>query len=115
MRVSQSDPTTPPFFISSVQDKQSVEAYKADIKAQLTRAGLIRGQPRSSLMHAAATPLLSSQVSSQFQSSPDISPSSALHFDHPDYYRYFDAPQDQHRHNNNVMPGMPGKSDICCA
>lgn len=34
------------------QDKQAVEAYKADIKAQLTRAGLIRGQPRSSLLQA---------------------------------------------------------------
>ncbi|KAJ7261731.1 fungal-specific transcription factor domain-containing protein [Mycena haematopus] len=33
-----------------MRDKQAVEAYKADIKAQLTRAGLIRGQPRSSLL-----------------------------------------------------------------
>ncbi|KAF8145512.1 hypothetical protein K438DRAFT_1610997, partial [Mycena galopus ATCC 62051] len=31
-----------------MRDKPLVEAYKADIKAQLTRAGLIRGQPRSS-------------------------------------------------------------------
>ncbi|KAJ7096534.1 fungal-specific transcription factor domain-containing protein [Mycena belliarum] len=33
-----------------MRDKQAVEAYKADIKAQLTRAGLIRGQPRPSLL-----------------------------------------------------------------
>jgi hypothetical protein len=118
MRVSRFDPTTPPLSISSVQDKQAVENYKANIKAQLTRAGLIRGQPRSSLMHATAAPLLSSQVSPQtyHQPSPsDISSSSAIRFDPPDYYRYFDAPQEHHRHNNNVMPGVPGKSDICCA
>ncbi|CAK5269651.1 unnamed protein product [Mycena citricolor] len=32
-----------------MRDKEAVEAYKADIKAQLTRAGLIRGQPRISI------------------------------------------------------------------
>ncbi|KAJ3796814.1 fungal-specific transcription factor domain-containing protein [Lentinula aff. detonsa] len=37
-----------------MRDKQAVEAYKADIKAQLTRAGLIRGQPRSSMLQAQA-------------------------------------------------------------
>ncbi|KAL0953251.1 hypothetical protein HGRIS_004503 [Hohenbuehelia grisea] len=31
-----------------MRDKAAVEKYKADIKAQLTRAGLIRGQPRTS-------------------------------------------------------------------
>ncbi|KAL4072755.1 fungal-specific transcription factor domain-containing protein [Scleroderma yunnanense] len=35
-----------------MRDKQAVETYKADIKAQLTRAGLIRGQPRSSILQA---------------------------------------------------------------
>ncbi|KAJ7230461.1 hypothetical protein GGX14DRAFT_4506, partial [Mycena pura] len=30
-----------------MQDRAAVEAYRADIKAQLARAGLIRGQPRS--------------------------------------------------------------------
>jgi hypothetical protein len=39
-----------------MRDKQAVEAYKADIKSQLTRAGLIRGQPRSSLMPTVAAP-----------------------------------------------------------
>ncbi|KAF5337924.1 hypothetical protein D9758_013109 [Tetrapyrgos nigripes] len=37
-----------------MRDKQAVDAYKANIKAQLTRAGLIRGQPRSSLLQAQA-------------------------------------------------------------
>ncbi|KAJ3980019.1 fungal-specific transcription factor domain-containing protein [Lentinula detonsa] len=36
------------------KDKQAVEAYNADIKAQLTRAGLIRRQPRSSMLQAQA-------------------------------------------------------------
>ena len=36
------------FFIDNVcsQDKKNVDEYKARIKAQLSRAGLIRGQPR---------------------------------------------------------------------
>ena len=38
--------------LTTSKDKQAVEAYKADIKAQLTRAGLIRGQPRSSILQA---------------------------------------------------------------
>ncbi|KIK99965.1 hypothetical protein PAXRUDRAFT_822141 [Paxillus rubicundulus Ve08.2h10] len=38
-----------------MRDKQAVEAYKADIKAQLTRAGLIRGQPRSSILQATSS------------------------------------------------------------
>nr|GAT54590.1 predicted protein [Mycena chlorophos] len=33
-----------------MRDKAAVERYKADIKARLTHAGLIRGQPRSSLL-----------------------------------------------------------------
>ncbi|KIK66589.1 hypothetical protein GYMLUDRAFT_157062 [Collybiopsis luxurians FD-317 M1] len=37
-----------------MRDKQAVDQYKADIKAQLTRAGLIRGQPRSSMLQAQA-------------------------------------------------------------
>lgn len=32
--------------VGSCQDKDKVNQYKADIKAQLTRAGLIRGIPR---------------------------------------------------------------------
>ncbi|KAK0204809.1 fungal-specific transcription factor domain-containing protein [Desarmillaria ectypa] len=37
-----------------MRDKQAVEAYKANIKAKLTRAGLIRGQPRTSMLQAQA-------------------------------------------------------------
>lgn len=39
----------------AVQDKERVAAYKAGIKEQLTRAGLIRGQPRASFIHATSS------------------------------------------------------------
>ncbi|KAK0435034.1 fungal-specific transcription factor domain-containing protein [Armillaria borealis] len=35
-----------------MHDKQAVEAYKANIRAKLTRAGLIREQPRTSMLQA---------------------------------------------------------------
>ncbi|KAL0579043.1 hypothetical protein V5O48_002936 [Marasmius crinis-equi] len=37
-----------------MRNKQAVDDYKASIKAQLTRKGLIRGQPRSSMLQAQA-------------------------------------------------------------
>ncbi|EIW84309.1 hypothetical protein CONPUDRAFT_163469, partial [Coniophora puteana RWD-64-598 SS2] len=39
-----------------MRDKQAIEAYKASIKAHLTREGLIRGQPRSAIMQASSSP-----------------------------------------------------------
>jgi len=51
---------TVPWELMTVQDKRAVEAYKANIKAQLTRAGLIRGQPRASVLQAQTTSNLSS-------------------------------------------------------
>jgi len=38
-----------------MRDKERVAAYKASIKEQLTRAGLIRGQPRANFMQAASS------------------------------------------------------------
>ncbi|KAG1858831.1 fungal-specific transcription factor domain-containing protein [Suillus subluteus] len=63
-----------------MRDKKAVEDYKAGIQAQLTRTGLIRGQPKSSIPQAtsagpSSTPTLSSPSSSsvfasrQFQGS----------------------------------------------
>lgn len=46
------------------QDKKAVEDYKAGIKAQLTRAGLIRGQPKSSILQASAVASSTSSASS---------------------------------------------------
>ncbi|KAK0229297.1 fungal-specific transcription factor domain-containing protein [Armillaria nabsnona] len=37
-----------------MRDKQAVEAYKANLKAKLTRVGLIRGQPQTSMLQAHA-------------------------------------------------------------
>ncbi|KAF9223696.1 hypothetical protein BS17DRAFT_733378 [Gyrodon lividus] len=51
-----------------MRDKQAVEAYKADIKAQLTRAGLIRGQPRSSILQATSSS--STVFTTQYQGPP---------------------------------------------
>ena len=106
MRVSRLEASYTAFSHCLLQDKQAVETYKANIKAQLTRAGLIRGQPRP----PTAAPLLSSRTPPQpYHQSSDISPPSSLQFDHHDYYQYFDAPQEQHRPpNNNMIPGMPG-------
>ncbi|KAG1905426.1 uncharacterized protein F5891DRAFT_689685 [Suillus fuscotomentosus] len=68
-----------------MRDKKAVEDYKAGIKAQLTRAGLIRGQPKSSILQASSagpssTPASSSSVfpSRQFQPSATSSASSRV-------------------------------------
>ncbi|KAI6042544.1 fungal-specific transcription factor domain-containing protein [Pisolithus marmoratus] len=56
-----------------MRDKQAVEAYKADIKAQLTRAGMIRGQPKPPVVQAKAA---SSSVftAQQYQGSSSSAP-----------------------------------------
>src|ERR1700709_2778164 len=46
------------------QDKKAVEDYKAGIKAQLTRAGLIPGQPKSPICQASAALSSTSSASS---------------------------------------------------
>ncbi|PSS36747.1 hypothetical protein PHLCEN_2v1378 [Hermanssonia centrifuga] len=54
-----------------MRDKEKVAEYKAEIKAQLTRAGLIRGQPRA-IYNALANP--SSTVTSATTSTTSILP-----------------------------------------
>ncbi|KAG2146134.1 fungal-specific transcription factor domain-containing protein [Suillus bovinus] len=68
-----------------MRDKKAVEDYKAGIKAQLTRAGLIRGQPKSSILQASSAgpssmPASSSSVfpSRQFRGSTSSSGSSRV-------------------------------------
>lgn len=65
-----------------MRDKKAVEDYKAGIKAQLTRAGLIRGQPKSSILQANAAAASSSSssvfVSRQYQGSGSASGSSRI-------------------------------------
>ncbi|KAJ7745738.1 fungal-specific transcription factor domain-containing protein [Mycena metata] len=98
-----------------MRDKQAVEAYKADIKAQLTRAGLIRGQPRSSLLPL--IPGVSARLHDgsmrrqypQHRRSADSSTSSLLNFDAGVDYSYQYASH-QPRHNS-MYPAMPGASN----
>ncbi|KAG1750872.1 fungal-specific transcription factor domain-containing protein [Suillus lakei] len=66
-----------------MRDKKAVEDYKAGIKAQLTRAGLIRGQPKSSILQASSAAPSSASSSSvfasrQFQGSASTSGSSRI-------------------------------------
>ncbi|KAK7033348.1 Zn(2)-C6 fungal-type domain-containing protein [Favolaschia claudopus] len=91
-----------------MRDKQAVEAYKADIKAQLTRAGLIRGQPRSSLLsssHLHDGTLR--RAYPQHRRSADSSTSSLLAFENPgvDYSGFPYAPR------HSMYPAMPGASN----
>lgn len=44
-----------------------MEAHKAEIKAKLTRAGLIRGQPRSSIMQATSSSSSTVFAAEQYQ------------------------------------------------
>ncbi|KAJ7476037.1 fungal-specific transcription factor domain-containing protein [Mycena latifolia] len=96
-----------------MRDKQAVEAYKADIKAQLTRAGLIRGQPRSSLlspMPSLGARLHDGSLRRQYpvhRRSADSSTGSLLNFDPSVDYPYQYA---QPRHNS-MYPAMPGASN----
>lgn len=82
-----------------LQDKQAVEAYKANIKAQLTRAGLIRGQPRSSL----TIPTSQRPLPSHRLSAPAESP---LSYDLPNAdYAFQFTPQQRH----NLYPSITGE------
>ncbi|KAJ6532035.1 fungal-specific transcription factor domain-containing protein [Mycena capillaripes] len=98
-----------------MRDKQAVEAYKADIKAQLTARGLIRGQPRSSLlspMSGAQSRLHDGSIRRpypQHRRSADSSTSSLLNFDAGVDYAYQYGGPHQPRHS--MFPAMPGASN----
>ncbi|KAF9065091.1 fungal-specific transcription factor domain-containing protein [Rhodocollybia butyracea] len=102
-----------------MRDKQAVEAYKADIKAQLTRAGLIRGQPRSSMLQAqaqAATgPTRPRPVNphpysapSTTTNSPSSSPSLGLGLDFGFGINPYVDPH--HLRHENLLPGAGGSN-----
>lgn len=91
------------------QDKQAVEAYKADIKAQLTRAGLIRGQPRSSILQAATTSsgvFTTHQYQGPPSSAPQIDPGPA-----PSLI-FSDSSQGQSSTENSTMLTQYGRESI---
>ena len=88
-----------------------MEAYKANIKAQLTRAGLIRGQPRASMLQAqqAAVPTPTkppTQARPPYHrfsapaetSSPSGSTSLGLEPDNLSYHRF----------GPSILPGVAG-------
>ncbi|KAF8206156.1 fungal-specific transcription factor domain-containing protein [Mycena galopus ATCC 62051] len=95
-----------------MRDKQAVEAYKADIKAQLTRAGLIRGQPRSSLlspMPGSQSRLHDGSIRRPYphhRRSADASTGSLLNFD-----AGVDYPSYQYAPRHSMYPAMPGASN----
>ncbi|KAK0500199.1 fungal-specific transcription factor domain-containing protein [Armillaria luteobubalina] len=97
-----------------MRDKQAIETYKANIKAKLTRAGLIQGQPRTSMIQAhaakpapASRPTTYHRLSAPSPKASEKFPSTAssllaLDVDlRPFDYRY-DSPR---------MGGMPGIPD----
>ncbi|KAE9399793.1 hypothetical protein BT96DRAFT_965533 [Gymnopus androsaceus JB14] len=106
-----------------MRDKQAVEAYKADIKAQLTRAGLIRGQPRSSLLQAQAAaaagstrtrPMNSHRYSAPSSTattpnSQSSSPSLGLGLDFGFGLNPYVDPH--HLRQDSLLPGVPGASN----
>ncbi|KAJ3995807.1 fungal-specific transcription factor domain-containing protein [Lentinula boryana] len=102
-----------------MRDKLAVEAYKADIKAQLTRAGLIRGQPRSSMLQAQAAtagPTRTRSMNTHRYSapatatnSPSHSPSLGLGLDFGFSINPYMDPH--HPRHEGLLPGVPGASN----
>ncbi|KAF5342131.1 hypothetical protein D9611_001430 [Ephemerocybe angulata] len=90
-----------------MRDKKNVDAYKASIKAQLSRAGLIRGQPRHNPMTVPAqrTPH-PRRPSSTTVSEPSTPPVTITHSEFQTYSQFTDPPYVQNE--NNLMSGMPG-------
>ncbi|KAI0687729.1 fungal-specific transcription factor domain-containing protein [Cytidiella melzeri] len=60
-----------------MRDKEKVAHYKADIKAQLTRAGLIRGQPRAVFNPSSSTTTTTTLTGPSPSARPDRYPQSA--------------------------------------
>ncbi|KAG6897153.1 hypothetical protein C0992_003740 [Termitomyces sp. T32_za158] len=74
-----------------MRDKQQVERYKAEIKAQLTRAGLIRGQPRPSQVYPSNSYMSQTQGRSHTYHrlpAPEVGTSASSSAYDPADYRY---------------------------
>ncbi|KAG6884808.1 hypothetical protein C0993_008138 [Termitomyces sp. T159_Od127] len=97
-----------------MRDKQQVEQYKAEIKAQLTRAGLIRGQPRTSQVYPSNSYIGQTQNRPHpyHRTSPPDASTSSYHY--PSDYRYM---QGQHTHPrlehspHNLVSNIQGASN----
>lgn len=99
-----------------LQDKRAVDEYKAGIKEQLNRAGLIRGQPRPNLLGRSAPsrthatrPTIRHRVTA-----PEVTPSTSsslgmLPNGSEGELSFFPSTSYSHGESYNY-PGMPGMS-----
>jgi hypothetical protein len=87
-----------------MRDKKNVDDYKASIKAQLSRAGLIRGQPRHNPIQAP-----SQRSRSRHVPATEITATANNQTEYT-FHQYGDAPYGQN-HHSQLMPGLPGASN----
>ena len=95
----------------AAQDKERVAEYKANIKAQLTRAGLIRGQPRSVYSTLASSSTSVGQPSGASSSRYAPGPSSlrgGRSEGFPSYDNVQGYDSSRFHHAANTMSGMSG-------
>lgn len=101
----------------AMQDKQAVEAYKANIKAKLTRAGLIRGQPRSALVQATNVGNTMITATSQSRSAQQFSRKSVADIRQSTSSNILNAFESEmsfveashsHPHSMTILPALPG-------
>lgn len=100
-----------------VQDKKNVDAYKASIKAQLSKAGLIRGQPRHNPLQVPALQVPVQRSTAQRAKTPSTrtsqnSPAGLNGLRQPSFESSFshlvETPFPQN-HNDHLLPAMPGE------
>ncbi|KAI0076017.1 hypothetical protein K474DRAFT_1675932 [Panus rudis PR-1116 ss-1] len=93
-----------------MRDKEKVAEYKASIKDQLSRAGLIRGQPRSVYLPHAASTVVPSQASAVAGPGPSTTSirqrNSGGPSDFPYRQTYGGSPH--FAQSTQMLPGLPG-------
>ncbi|KIM40022.1 hypothetical protein M413DRAFT_446911 [Hebeloma cylindrosporum] len=99
-----------------MRDKKNVDAYKASIKAQLSKAGLIRGQPRHNPMQGPAQRNMPS--STQRAPTPSTRTNQNPPVGHNGHRQSFESPFPPlvetpfpQNHNDHLLPAMPGASN----
>ncbi|KAF8813342.1 hypothetical protein BYT27DRAFT_7180822 [Phlegmacium glaucopus] len=91
-----------------MRDKKKVDEYKARIKAQLSRAGLIRGQPRHAIQAHSQNGLRQSRPASSRSASSRSGSSNHTEFD--SFHNLVEPPFVQN-HSGHLMAGMPGANN----
>ncbi|ESK94040.1 c6 transcription [Moniliophthora roreri MCA 2997] len=105
-----------------MRNKQAVDEYKASIKAQLTRKGLIRGQPRSSMLQAqaghsagtsrSATAATRSRTTRGSTSAVSVSPTTSPTLNGDYTPQPFQQQQQHHHHHQLYDPGPSTYNDL---